>query len=213
MVRDFKKRCHGTGSVVLAGATALAALAAAPGTAGGAERLYRDFADPPANGFMIESVVGGNISLNAGDPALLVVPTLRIGAMFKPLAVAVNLSYLSSATFSDGYSGRNVITGGIDVMPNVWRSLDDRARLYLLAGFNFGGVLDTNIRTSMGSGADTSQLAAGFSLGLGGRYFLHRNFALGAELGNRTQFVRPEGNLTAVSTLYGAFTATFVAGR
>ena len=196
-----------------AGAVVLGAALAAPGTAAAQERLYRDFADPPAQGFLIESVVGGNISLNAGDPALLVVPTLRIGGMFKPLAFAINLSYLSSASFGDGYSGRNVLTGGVDIMPHIWRSADDRARMYLLAGFNFGGVLDTNVRTSMGTSADASQLAAGFSLGLGGRYLLHRNFALGAEIGNRTQFVRPEGDLTAVSTLYGAFTATFVAGR
>jgi hypothetical protein len=170
-----------------------------------------------ASGFMLQGLLGGGTSVIGIGPASSAVrdnpftamPSLRIGAMLRPLAIAANLSYFSAATFRSGnYSGGNVITIGPDIMPFVWRSTGGQARLYLLFGLNAGATINTS-----SGGNNSAAVTGGFTFGAGGNYFLHPSFALGVELGSRTQFASGDGGLLATSTLYAALSGSFVAGH
>ena len=169
-----------------------------------------------ASGFMLQGLLGGGTSVigispqgsGVRDNPFTAMPTLRVGAMLRPLAIAANLSYFSSGTFSNGrYTGGNVITVGPDLMPFVWRSAAGQARLYLLFGLNVGALITTS------SSNNDGDFTGGFSFGAGGTYFLHPSFALGVELGSRTQFTTSNSGLLATATLYAALSGTFVAGR
>lgn len=169
-----------------------------------------------ASGFLLQGVLGGGTSVigigppGAGtrDNPFTAMPALRIGGMFRPLAIAGNLAYFSSAALRNGqYTGGNILAVGPDIMPFVWRGAGGSARLYLLFGLNVGAVMNTQ------SGSTSANVTGGFTFGAGGNYFLHPNFALGVELGSRTQFTPADGTLLATSTLYAALTGSFVAGR
>lgn len=171
--------------------------------------------DSPASGVMLQALLGGSglVVSGGGQPSFVAMPTLRVGYLGRYLAAAANVSYFSMSILNDGYQAAHVFTIGPDVMPYVWRSAYDRARLYVLAGFNLGGTF-----YDPRAGDSSSNLTGGFTLGVGGTYFLHRNFALGVELGSRTQFTRlqttgGDSDLMAISGFFAALSGTFVAGR
>src|SRR5437762_1869243 len=64
---------------------------------------YQATPDDPSSGFMIQALLGGSAVITSANDVspFLIVPTLRIGAMLRPLAIAGNISYYSSATFSN----------------------------------------------------------------------------------------------------------------
>lgn len=169
----------------------------------------------PASGVLLQALLGGSglVASDGGQASFVAVPMLRVGYLGRHLAVAANVSYFSVSVLTGEYQAAHVMTIGPDVMPYLWRSAYDRARLYVLGGFNLGGTFH-----APRVGDNFSNLTGGFTLGVGGQYFLHRNFALGVELGSRTQFARVQvaggdTELTATSSFYAALSGSFVAGR
>ena len=121
-----------------------------------------------------------------------------------------SLSYSSVSMPEGDYVGYHLLTLGPNVEATVWDTSDGTARMYLVAGFDLGAGLQQG--TSFpGADENDEEFVAGFTLGVGGRYFLHRNFGLALEIGSRTRFFEAE-DPTVLSTLYAALTAAFVAG-
>lgn len=164
-----------------------------------------------ATGFMLQAGLGTGVAFGAssmGNPiGATVIPGVRIGGMLRPLWIAGEISYLSAAQLNDKYSGENIIVFGPVVAPYVWKSNDARAGLYLLGGFNIGAFVGTL------AGSAEGHVTGGLLFGAGGTFFVHPNFAMGMEIGSRTQFTSFSPNTFATSAIYGALTATFVAGH
>ena len=80
---------------------------------------------------------------------------------------------------------------GPTVLLDIWRSGDQRTRANIAAGLSIGrlSVTDRNEFVDFPSGVvmsdeqKTTGSLLGFHIAFGGDYFLHRNFALGAEAG------------------------------
>ncbi|MDI7269894.1 MAG: hypothetical protein QME96_18030 [Myxococcota bacterium] len=170
-----------------------------------------------ASGFMIQGLVGGTrvwSSFRGMQPFAEPVSVLRIGGMWDTMAVAANVSFFAVAQPEGDYEGIHVLSLGPDLELFVWSSADGAARLYVLAGFNLGvGIDEEAAPPSPDPEFDETEFdfVGGFCLGLGGHYFLHRNFALGVEIGSRTLFI-DDPIIRAISSLYAALSITFVAG-
>ncbi len=194
-----------------------------------------------SSGFMLQPVLSGATAVSSpGSQPFLIIPSLRLGYMNRLLAVLLDVSYLRSAAVGgqDGFGSAqrsgapfvDVVTVGADVMPYLWQSMAGRARFYLLGGFNLGAAFGGHspeasapvpasgpapaLQASLATG-DGGHFTGGLSFGVGGEYFMHPRFALGVELGSRTQFFRrdDDGGTETVSTLYAGLLGTFIAGR
>jgi hypothetical protein len=173
---------------------------------------------PPA-AFLLQAQIssGANIFVRPSgatsgnaEPLLAITPTLRLGALLRPLMLLGEISYSSTARL-ERYTGLNTVALGFNIAPFIWQSADSRGRLYVLFGVNLGfDVVTTDSRNE-------TTLGGGFAFGLGGLYFLHPSFALGAELGSRTQFydATPGGGSTlyAGSVLYAGLSGSFATAR
>lgn len=179
----------------------------------------------PATGFMLQGQIAANLVVAPGLGAYVenfsVMPSLRLGAQFRPLAFAVELNYStfnqSNSGPGGGSFGYHVLAVGPDIQPVVWRSADGNARLSPVLGFNVGGVIAASSSGGGGGSMNTNYITGGLNGGLLGNYFLHRNFALGLEGGVRAQFVSIGGSgststLYTVASIYVALSLTFVAG-
>ncbi len=172
-----------------------------------------------ASGFMIQGLVGGAVTPASFGPWST--GALRIGAMLDTMAISANVSFFAYAEPKGDYYGVHLLTFGPDIEWFVWSSADGAARLYLMTGFNLGaGIFEDKAYYDPYEEPTVDETEAdfigGFGLGLGGHYFLHRNFALGVEIGSRTLFIdysdAPSDEVVAISSLYAALSITFVAG-
>ncbi len=191
-----------TESAVPTAVAAPAPAPAAPAVAEPAPAAAAELTDAPATGLMLQARMQsqGNLLSLGGGPGFLL--GYRGGKV--ALGLGVGLSRLSGSSEGDSISGtlfQLVPTALID----VWRSRDGRARANVLGGVGFGrGALKAeyayedcvydpvtgsdNCTTTM----EESKANATFipvMLGLGGDYFLGRNFALGAEGGFQASFL------------------------
>lgn len=166
----------------------------------------------PAQGFLMQGLLGlgavpfGTLAGTQQQVAISAVPAVRLGGMLRPLAIAANLGFTSSGNLSPTFQNGTLLTLGPDVMPILWRGAGNNAHLYLLIGLNIGAnIITVSTRTN-------GQITGGFSLGLGGSYFLHPNFGLGVEIGSRTQFISQDSALYGATMVYAGLTGSFVAG-
>lgn len=191
--------------VGLTGSLLLGAPARAAGTGGAAGT---DRTAPV--GFALQAVLGGAVPLvsSPGGGTAPAGATLRLGLHSRPILAALSLGYQGMSAPAGG--GLHALTAGVDLMPTVWEHRDGRARLYVLLGGGVGlGIADTG---PPGGEAPRTAVSGGFSVGLGGRYLLHPGYALGVEVGARTQLFREGDAWGAQSGLYGAMTGTFATG-
>jgi hypothetical protein len=174
---------------------------------------------PPAHagggaraGFAMQALLGGAVPLVSapGGGTAPAGPTLRVGVSSPAILAAASVSYLGMSDPA-GTGGLHSLTAGMDLLPYAWHHRDGRARLYLLFGGNVGVSIQA-AQPAHGEAGPGHALSGGFSVGIGGQYFLHPGYALGVEIGARTQLWRPEGTLGASAGLYGALSGTFVAG-
>ena len=167
------------------------------------------------SGFVLQPLLSGATAISApGTQSLLIIPSLRLGYVNRYLAVLLDVSYIHSAAVG-GYDDVDIVTAGADAMPFVWRRLNGRARLYLLGGFNvgaaFGGHPHAGPDLSAQMADSAGRLTGGLLLGVGGDYFVRPRFALGVELGSRTQFFHRADGTDIISSLYAGITGTFAA--
>lgn len=174
----------------------------APAVAARAPAAAPELTDAPATGVMLQARMQsqGNLLSLGGGPGFL----LGYRGGMVALGLGVGLSRLSGSSEGDSISGtlfQLVPTALID----VWRSRDGRARANVLGGVGFGrGALkaeyasedcvydpvtgsDNCTTTTEESKANATFIPV--MLGLGGDYFLGRNFALGAEGGFQASFL------------------------
>jgi hypothetical protein len=176
--------------------------------------------------------------LSLGGPGFL------IGYQGKPFALGLQLG-LTRVGLSSTPSGEPETSASVTLyqivptaMFDFWRSADGRARANVLAGVGYGrasvsvtGSTEDCIVDGSGNQVCTDtreeqKVGAGFipvMLGVGGDYFLSRNFALGLEGGFQGLFVtgidrEADGTNTDISAsanmqlAYGAIRATLVLG-
>jgi hypothetical protein len=158
-----------------------------------------------ATGFLLQGTLSARTPL-AGlrEMSLFFINPLagdvRLGWMGDSVAVALKASF---ASISDGGSE---VTGTVKFGPLaeifLWRSTDQRARVYALIAADFGALIVD------GEGED---LVSAFDLGFGGCYFLHRNFTLGLELGSHTDVYGHEDPIF-VSGFFASLVFGFVVG-
>jgi hypothetical protein len=154
------------------------------------------------------------------------------------VGLGLGLSRLGVSAGNDGSASLMLFQIMPTAIIDVWHSADGRARANVIGGVGYGRGSLSATTTSQSCVADgfgnetcstqneDSSAGAGFvpvMLGLGGDYFLSRNFALGAELGlqaafttgidatsgSTSQSIDASGNLQLA---YGAMRATFVLG-
>ncbi|MCS6912616.1 MAG: hypothetical protein NZ890_05195 [Myxococcota bacterium] len=165
-------------------------------------------AEPRDVGFALQTLVGGTLPLLSAPAAGAAPtgPTVRLGLSAPALLLAATLGYQGLSRPGDPRGGIHVLTTGIDIAPSLWQGPGGRAQLYLLLGGQVGLTLQGPPEGLV------PEVSGGFAVGIGGQYVLHPSFALGVEVGTRTQLWRTDGLLGASSGLYGALSGTFVVG-
>lgn len=157
------------------------------------------------------------------------------------LATQLGLTSLISPGFSVGYRTGNLVFAGqlgvtagkvedgdttdsfsvVQLVPMVywdlWQSRDGKARMNLVGGLGVGKAKITSE-----SGGMTDETTADFALilgGLGGDYWMHKNFALGVEVGIELPVLNKienngtdTGTKAATQSIHGLFRFTFVTG-
>jgi hypothetical protein len=178
-------------------------LAVAPAPSVSAPAAEFDWKGATARGFMVQARVQAQSSLLSlgGGPGFLVGyhgPTFALGVGF-------GLSRL-------GYSSKDSNVGAsaslLQIVPtlmvDVWRSADGRARANLVGGLGYERasvsttsnsqtcIFDPRFGTNCSTTTNTDTAGATLipvMVGIGGDYFLSRNFAIGAEAGVQTAFL------------------------
>jgi hypothetical protein len=170
-------------------------------------------AERPASGFLLQGGLATGVSWIAGLGSSFAVMNvqgvLRVGAMFDLLAITAELSY---ASFSDvtSYGGTLLLGPSADIF--LWRSADETVRFYVLAGANFGANMTREDADPPTPAVSDDTFAAQLVLGVGGMFFLHRNFPLGVEIGSRTTFVGAD-NPEIASGFFAALNFGLVVGN
>lgn len=195
--------------------------------------------DAPATGLMLQGRLQTQSSLlSLGGPGFM------IGYQGRPFALGLQLG-LTRVGLSETPTGRPESSASVllyQIVPTAmfdfWRSLDGRARANVLAGVGYGRasvsvtgsdrdcITDANGNETCTNTSEEQKVGAGFipvMLGVGGDYFLSRNFALGLEGGFQGLFVtgidrEADGTSSDVSAsanmqlAYGVLRATLVLG-
>lgn len=152
------------------------------------------------------SAVAGAMSTGEPTATFTLAPIVRLGASLPWLAVALDFSYTAAGVIAQqGDFTSSIVQVGVDFEPYVWRTRDRRARIYALLAVN---------ALALGHPSTGPDWGAGFTAGVGGNYFLHPAFAVGAELAVKPQFVPLANNVLLVDTnVYVALTLTFETGH
>jgi hypothetical protein len=175
-------------------------------------------ADRP--GFVLQPTLGIGTAISPGDnttqkvePSTVgfaLVPGLRFGVHLRPVEIMASVSYSSAGTSGVFLNGLTRITALAE--PNIWRSEDERVSLYVLVG---AGVEISQRATTVGTqvqGVDAE--GAIIQIGIGGKYALHPNFAIGLELSATPEFFPLDGDKLFVrSDVLVSVTGTFTTGK
>jgi hypothetical protein len=190
---------------------------------------------PPQTGFQLQARMSTQLGL-----ASLITPGFSMGYRTGKVVISAELGVTAGqASFLDPVNGDDSISGSlIHVMPAIsydfWQSSDGRARLNFIGGIGFG-VGKVTEESSFDDDGDpatplitsTFESSATFLptlAGIGGDYYLHRNFAVGVEAGaqlpillssqSENDGVVEEIDLNAgAESLHGMIRFTFVAGK
>jgi hypothetical protein len=192
-----------------------------------------------ATGFMLQGRLQTQASLLS-----LAGPGFLIGYQGKPFALGLQLG-LTRVGISETPTGRPENSASVlmyqivpTAMYDFWHSADGRARGNVIGGVGYGRasvsvtsssqdcVADGNGGQTCTDSSEEQKVGAGFipvMLGIGGDYFLGKNFALGLEGGFQGLFVtgldnQSNGTTTDIAAsanmqfAYGAVRATLVLG-
>jgi len=175
----------------------------------------------PATAFVFEArlALGGNYAILGftGTTATTVsaftaVPSLFLGArLIDRLHVGLGFGFIRAQADSGGSTAAfNIVTFVPTLEADLVKSSDNRVAFYAKLGLPLGPVINCP-----GGGASCdNNFAVGFDFALGGRYALHRMFALGLEAGFAGTFVGPQRNNTSgLVTVYGGLVGTFMSGH
>lgn len=168
---------------------------------------------PPDSGFQIQGRMSTQLVSNLISPGVML--GYRFGNFVIGGELGVTAGKLESDTTTDSFS---LVTLVPMLTFDIWQSTDKRARLNLVGGLGIGqGKLTSN------SGGTVSEQKASYVYvlaGIGGDYYLHKNFALGVEAGlDLPALTKVEDNGTdqqlkgSLQSLHGIFRVTFVTGR
>lgn len=223
------------------------AASVAPAPAAPVASTPAELVEPPASadgshatGFMVQGRLQTQSSLIS-----LAAPGFMIGYQAQGFALGVQLGLtrvgISATPEGQGETSASATLYQIEptAMFDIWRSADGRARANLVAGVGFGRasvtakgttqdcVFDPNtgVETCSNS-AEEQSFGASFiplQLGIGGDYYLSRNFALGLEGGFQGLFVTgvdsesngAQADIAASANMqlaYGVIRATLVLG-
>ena len=168
----------------------------------------------PATGLLLQSVLGVQGSVIGATQLgsfVSLAPSVRLGGIWERFALSASLGYSSVGVLDGQYVATHSLILGPHAMPFLWRSPDQRARLYLLGGLEFALGFDA------GSGGSTKVRPGGaILLGLGGHYAVGRQLLVGVEVGWRTELfsgsLGGSNRLVATSNIYGGVSFAFVAG-
>jgi hypothetical protein len=169
---------------------------------------------PPATGFQIQARLPTQIGFSS-----FITPGFSIGYRTGNLVIGAEVGATAGSLEDNGQTDSFRL---IHIMPmlylDVWQSDDGRARLNLVGGAGIGQGKITSTTTM--STSETSATFIPVLAGLGGDYYLHRNFALGVEFGAQLPIlvgVTDNGMdrqlKGGVESLHGMIRVTFVTGR
>jgi hypothetical protein len=167
----------------------------------------------PATGFLLQGGLATGATwitgLGGAVAFMNLQGSLRVGAMFDALAITAEISY-SSVSDDTSYDGTLLLGPSADIF--LWRSSDQTVRLYVLAGVNFGVNMEREDADPPTPAASDDTFASQLVLGVGGMFFLHRNFPIGVEIGSRTTFIGVD-NPEYVSGFFAGLNFGLVAGN
>jgi len=169
---------------------------------------------PPQTGFQLQARMATQLGLTS-----IITPGFSVGYRTGNMVIGAELGFtagsLEDDTTTDSFSL-------IHIMPmiyfDVWQSRDGKARLNLVGGAGFGkGTLTSE---TMGMKTEASATFIPVLAGIGGDYYLHKNFALGVEVGAAVPIltsVEDDGMDVGLSgstqSLHGMIRFTFVTGE
>jgi hypothetical protein len=171
---------------------------------------------PPLTGVQLQARVPTQIGL-----ASVITPGFSIGYRLNKVVLGLQFG-LSEGKLSD-----NNVTDAVQlysIMPTVsddlWLSDDGRARLNITVGIGFGKGSVESTDTAGGGTSQTDLTYLPTLIGVGGDYYLHRNFALGVEVASEIPVIlsvtdngmdRMESGFA--DAIHGIVRVTFIAGR
>jgi hypothetical protein len=172
---------------------------------------------PPAAGFQLQARLPTQLGL-----ASVITPGFSLGYRVNKVVFGLQFG-LTEAKLSDDQTTDAVqlFTMMPTISDDLWLSDDGRARLNVIVGIGYAkGSIETTDNVN-GTGTTTSDVSYLPTLvGVGGDYYLHRNFALGVELAAEIPVILSvESNgMTTPQTgfadaIHGILRATFIVGR
>ena len=139
---------------------------------------------PPQAGFQIQARMGTTLGLSS-----FISPGFSLGYRMGNIVIGAEIGLVAGKFEQDDSGGGGGTSTDsfsvLSLMPmvyfDVWQSRDKRARFNLVGGIGIGkGKLTSE---SGGMKSESSATFIPILVGVGGDYYLHRNFALGVEAG------------------------------
>ena len=178
---------------------------------------------PPTEGWQLQARLPTAVGLDS-----LVSPGFSIGKRSGNLVLGaeLGLTYGKFSTDNGAGSTNSDSFYVLQIVPmiydDLWVSSDGRARMNVVAGLGYGrGSVTSSSNDGMGNVTSNTDYVSFLPIiaGVGGDYYLHRNFALGVELGAYVPVllsVNSNGMDQRVSggfeSMRGILRATFVTG-
>lgn len=173
---------------------------------------------PPQRGVQLQARMTTQLGVSS-----VLSPGFSFGYRYGAIVIAAQLGMAVGQL--DDTDGASLSASMIHLMRMIyydaWTSADGRARLNLVGGLGFGTGTITD-QPAPGGGGTTQEVTATFIpvlAGIGGDYYLHRNFALGVEAGAEVPILTSveEDGMEILSggamALRGMIRITFVTGE
>ena len=142
---------------------------------------------PPQEGWQLQARLPTNFGVDS-----LISPGFTIGRRVGKIVIGAEVGLTGGKLSTDNGAGSTSSESVLllQIVPmiydDIWQSIDGRARLDLVAGIGYGrGSVTSENNDGMGNTTSTDSTATilPIILGVGGDYYLHRNFAIGVEFG------------------------------
>ncbi|MDB4955713.1 MAG: hypothetical protein JWO36_3282 [Myxococcales bacterium] len=173
---------------------------------------------PPQTGFQIQGRMSTNLGLTD-----IVTPGFSMGYRTGNMVISAELGLIVGSLTSGTLTDSVYL---IHLMPaisfDVWQSDDGRARMNVIGGIGIGqGKLKSERTDPMNpSISESTATYLPVLAGIGGDYYLHKNFALGVEAGAELPFLLSVSNngtdqnvKGGIQSLHGLLRVTFITGR